>query len=261
MERMIHSHEFRVSSSWFQFGGNQLERGAPSGKRKRTRSVKCRNGYCTIVAGDERTSFVFVQTHCEHCSISAGTILHELRAQYDHPRCLLQTEYAGNVRRRDFADAMSDNCSRQNAPRFPQCRQRYLHGKDRGLRNSSPMHLGGFFCAAQFLQEGKPCPWAHCGIALLDRPAEYRLVSHQFTSHTPPLWTLPAQYETDSRRLFPPRREGLSDPRNLPTCCVSIEFLNRLFGRACDQGKSVGVMIAPGAKGVSEIRQNGGTAI
>ena len=89
---------------------------------------------------------------------------------------------------------------------------------------------------------------AHGFIAAAQRSrvcAEDRLVAHQLAAHAPPLRALSAHHEGDARRRFAARSEGGADLRALLFHAETVEFLNQLGHRICDDGEPIRVVIAP----------------
>ncbi|MFZ0708893.1 MAG: hypothetical protein WAM53_02535, partial [Terrimicrobiaceae bacterium] len=84
---------------------------------------------------------------------------------------------------------------------------------------------------------------------------------HELTSHAPPLRSLAAHHEGDPWSLLWPWRENAPDLRGGLTLRKGIQFLDDIRCGARDQRQTMLVMIAPGAKGVSQVGEDWGAPI
>ena len=162
-------HAPRERALLFQFGGHRLKRNTRTRERDGTRTVEGGNRYRSIVPRDECDGFVLRQSDREHRSFAASAFLHETRSQRDDPCRFFEGKDAGNAGGRDLTDAVADDGRRLDAPRFPERRERHLHGKNGGLTNLRPMHLARFFRAAEFFEKREARPWTKRRVATLDR--------------------------------------------------------------------------------------------
>ena len=202
MEGMIDADEPREDALRLQLGEHRFERNARAGEGQRTRAVEGGDRDGAVVARDQRARFIFAETHGEHGAFAARAAVHEARPQHDDPRAFFQAEHAGDASRGDLADAVPDDRRGLDAPRFPQLRQRDLHGENRRLRDLGAVHLRGLLGASEFLEQRKARPRFHRGGAAFEGRAEDRLVAHQLAAHAPPLRALSAHHEGDARRLL-----------------------------------------------------------
>src|SRR4029077_6821960 len=90
-------------------------------------------------------------------------------------------------------------------------RERHLHRENGRLSNLRPVRLGHFLGAAEFFEKREAGPRTERGVTIFNRLAKPRLMLHQLATHSPPLRTLPAQDEANTRRLFPARCESRTD--------------------------------------------------
>ena len=229
------------------------------GEGQRTRAIDGGDRDGAVVAGDQRTRFLFAQTQGEHGAFAARAAVHEPRPEHDDPRGFFQTQHAGDASRGNFSDAVPDDRRGFDAPRLPQLRQRDLHGKNRRLRDLGALHLRSFLGASEFLEQRKARPRFHRGGAAFDGRAENRLVAHQLAAHAIPLRALSAHHESDARRRFAARSESGADLRALLFHAEAVEFLNQLGHRFCDDGEPIRVVIAPRSERINEIGQATGS--
>ncbi len=122
------------------------------------------------------------------------------------------------------------------------------------------MHLGRTLVAGKFLEQGVAVRTHGC-VAFFDHSPEDRLLSHELTSHSPPLWSLTAQDKSDAWRVFRSRREGALDFRCRLGLRKGTQLLDRLVQGARDQRQAMLVVVAPGAERIGQIGQNRRAAI
>ena len=115
--------------------------------------------------------------------------------------------------------------------------------------------------AAEFFEKRKAGPRTERGVTVLNRLAKYWLVLHQIATHSPPLRTLPAHNEADARRLLSAGCESRADFRAFFFLRKRVEFLGQFRPTDSHQSQPMRVMITPGSQSISEIRQNGRTAV
>ena len=132
MKRMIDPHESRKCALRLELGGDRFERNSRTRERDGTRAVESGNRYCPIVSRDECDGFVLGQSDGKHRSFAASAFFHETRAQRDDAGRFFERKNSGNAGRRNFADAVTNDRGWLNAPRFPERRERHLHGKNAG---------------------------------------------------------------------------------------------------------------------------------
>src|SRR5260370_41680740 len=144
-----------------------------------------------------------------------------------------------------------------NAPGFPKRRERHLHGKNGRLPSLRPLHLGCFFGTAEFFGKREAGPRTERGVTIFNRLAKHWLMLHQLATHSPPLRTLPAQDEANTRCLFSACCESRTDFLAFFFLRKRVEFLGQFRPTVSHKRKPVRVMITPGSQGLGGARQNG----
>ncbi len=176
MKRVIDPNESGKCALRLELGGDRFERNSRTRKGDGTRTVESGNRDRPIVPCDEGDNFVFRQSDGKHRPLAASAFFHEARAQRDDPGRFVERKDAGDAGRRDFAHAVTNDRGRLDAPRFPERRERHLHGKNAGLTDLGPLHLRRFFAATKFLEEREAGPGSKRHVTSFDRLAKDRLV-------------------------------------------------------------------------------------
>ena len=202
------------------------------------------------------------QSDREHGSFAASACLHEARSQRDDPRRFFEGKDAGDAGGRDLTHAVADDGRRLDAPGFPKRRERHLHGKN-GRAAQSPSDASGDVSSARpsSSRSEKLRPRTQRGVATLDRSRNTGsccINSRPIPHHCGP-WPLmmkPMRGACSGRAVKAVRIFGLSS-FFANASSSSVEFRPI----ASDQSQPMRMMVPPGSQGVSEIRQNGRTAV
>ena len=160
------------------------------------------------------------------------------------PRRVLQAEVAGDIRRRDFTDAVADDPARDDPPRFPERRQGDLEDElDR------PIHLGvtdprGRLVGHQ-LGRWRPAEVAtQDGVASLDRGPEDGLAPEQGAAGALPEAAQTGEYE-DQSGMAPRELSPLDAAQVRLAAQEGIEGLDDLVPAGDDERQPVVVVPAP----------------
>ena len=112
-----------------------------------------------------------------------------------------QTEHAGHAGSRVLAQTVPDERGRPNAPGLPQCGERELERKNRGLRARGVVHQHAVGSGRiHDLPQRAVAEWAEALLALLESRSECRLIVKQRAAHADVLRTIASEQECHLHR-------------------------------------------------------------
>ena len=139
VECVIDRHSALPAATKVQLRGDFAENARIAGKRHGVRAVDRSHTHIMTVRRNQRPCLVFRQRRRQHATVGRDTI-HGVTAMVNHLHGRIQVEDSRHIGGSNFADTVSDDGGRPNAPVSPQRCQRDLERENRGLGDRCIVH-------------------------------------------------------------------------------------------------------------------------
>ncbi len=138
-------------SSLFKRLRDSFEDDRLAGQRDGIGAVERGNGNPVAMSRDQFLRLPHIQACRQHPAV--GRHIHAAAPVEDDARSLAQIVDAGQMRRRNFADAVANHGGGADTPILPQSRQSDLKSENRRLRDGGLIQARFGFVPAQFIQQ------------------------------------------------------------------------------------------------------------
>ncbi len=198
VEGVIHRQRAMRDAAPIQHGERRGECLVLAREHHATRAVHGANREGIAVFAHQLLRFALAEAHSSH-GAQPRRLLHDARAMIDDAHGIFECERAGHMQRGDFADAVSYNRVRLEAPVLPQSGKCHLNRKDGRLRDLR------FVQARRRLGRRQLCEQRPGGVLFELRVdvgkhvAKHAVARGQLAAHAEPLRPLPTEHECQAR--------------------------------------------------------------